>query len=69
MTIEIGDYGYYFHLAAKPKIGSGIYYLEFDRVITDQRVTASTTVGATTYTTVDFYSKIPTLAIRVDTNH
>jgi hypothetical protein len=38
-------------------------------VITDYRVTASTTVGATTYTTVDFYSKIPTLAIRVDTNH
>lgn len=39
MSIDIGDAGYYFHMAARPNVGSGIYYLNFQADISDERTT------------------------------
>lgn len=63
MTIEIGDFGYYFHISAKQNIGSGIYYMNFDREITDKRTTKKETISIDTYTIIDYYSIIPTIAL------
>ncbi|CAD8147763.1 unnamed protein product [Paramecium octaurelia] len=67
MTIEIGDYGYYFHISSKQDIGSGIYYLNFDREITDKRTTKKETISVEGYSIIDYYSIIPTIALQIDT--
>lgn len=63
MTIEIGDFGYYFHISSKADIGSGIYYLNFDREITNKRMTKKESISVDTYTTIDYFSIIPTIAL------
>ncbi|CAD8065438.1 unnamed protein product [Paramecium sonneborni] len=67
MTIEIGDFGYYFHISSKADIGSGIYYLNFDREITNKRMTKKESISVDTYTTIDYFSIIPTIALQIDT--